>query len=181
LPEENIGKTFRFDVCSECKSVCCQDAKPPLTQQRQKAIKEYMEKQKININQPFAREHYSYPSVDEHLFCVLFNKQTGKCFVHEVKPETCRAGPVTFDINFKTRKIEWFLKKPQICPLAGVLFEAPAVFKSHFEAAKTEIMQLVQHLSADELKAILKIEEPCTFKIGEDDLPVEVAEKLALN
>ena len=100
--------------------------------------------------------------------------------MHQVKPETCRAGPVTFDIDFATEKIEWFLKKSEICPLAGVLYENPAIFKGHFEAAKTEIMPLVQQLSADELRAIVKIEEPYTFKIGEDDLPLEVAKKLGL-
>jgi Fe-S-cluster containining protein len=180
LTDENNGKTYRFDVCGECKSVCCQDAKPPLTEKRQKIVKAYLEEQKISINQPFTKEQYSYPTVDAHLYCRLFNKETKKCFVHPVKPETCRAGPITFDINFKTKKLEYFLKKAKICALASVLYENPAMFKVHFEAAKLEIKQLVEQLSADELRAIVKIDEPDTFKVGEDDLSLDVIRKLGL-
>ena len=47
-----------------------------------------------------------------------------------------RAGPITFDINFKTKKVEWFLKKAEICAYAGVLYKNKAAFKDHFEVAK---------------------------------------------
>jgi Fe-S-cluster containining protein len=180
LPTENNGKTFWFDVCSGCESVCCQDAKPPLTENRQKIIKAYLEEQEISISQPFIKENYTYPAVDEHLYCRLFNKETRKCSVHPVKPETCRAGPITFDINFKTKKLEYFLKKAEICALAGVLHENPVMFRAHFEAAKPEIKQLVEQLSADELRVIVKIPEPDTFKVGEDDLSAAVIKKLGL-
>jgi len=180
LPDENNGKTFRFDVCGECKSVCCQDAKPPITESRQKIITSYLKEQKISIKQPFEHEKYSYPAVDEHQLCQLFNKQTKKCSVHPVKPETCRAGPITFDINFKTKKLEYFLKKAKICALAGVMHENPEVFKIHFESAKPEIKRLVEQLSANELRVIVKIDEPDTFKVGEDDLSADVIKKLGL-
>ena len=180
MPEDNNGITYSFDVCSQCKIICCQDAKPPLTEKRKKIIKEYLEKQKIKIEKPFVKESYSYPAVDELVFCGLFNKPTGKCSVHPVKPETCRAGPVTFDINFSTKKVEWFLKKPEICAFAGLLYSNKAAFKEHFEVAKKELIRLISQLGADELRAIVKIEEPQTFKIGEDDLPLEVIRKLGL-
>jgi hypothetical protein len=180
MPKDNNGATYSFDVCSQCKIICCQDAKPPLSEKRKKIIKEYLEKQKINIEKPFAKEHYSYPAVDELVFCRLFSKETGKCSVHPVKPETCRAGPVTFDINFSTKKIEWFLKKPEICAFAGVLYSDKAAFKDHFEVAKKELTHLIRELDPEELRVILKIEEPHTFKIGEDDLPSEVARKFGL-
>ena len=180
MPEDNKGKTYSFDVCSQCKIICCQDAKPPLTEQRKKIIKKYLEKEKIQIEKPFAKEDYSYPAVDEHVFCRLFNKETGKCWVHVVKPETCKAGPITFDINFSSKKIEWFLKKSELCAFAGVLFNEKEAFKEHFEAAKLELTELIQKLTAEELRAIVKIDEPQTFKVGENDLPLEVAEKLNL-
>ncbi len=180
MPEDNNGATYSFDVCSQCKIICCQDAKPPLSEKRKKIIKEYIEKQKINIEKPFAKEHYSYPTVDELVFCRLFDKDTGKCSVHPVKPETCRAGPVTFDINFSTKKVEWFLKKPEICAFAGVLYSNKAAFKDHFEIAKKELTHLIRELDPEELRVILKIEEQHTFKIGEDDLPSEVVRKLGL-
>jgi hypothetical protein len=180
MPKANKGATYSFDVCSRCKIICCQDAKPPLSEKRKKIIKEYLEKQKINIEKPFAKEHYSYPAVDELVFCRLFSKETGKCSVHPVKPETCRAGPVTFDINFSTKKVEWFLKKPEICAFAGVLYSDKAAFKDHFEVAKKELTHLIRELDPEELRVILKIEEPHTFKIGEDDLPSEVVRKFGL-
>lgn len=180
MPQENNGKTCSFDVCSQCKILCCQDARPPLSKERKKIINDYLAKQKISLKQPFAKQHYSYPAVDEHTFCKFLNKETGKCMVHPVKPETCRAGPVTFDVNFATQKVEWFLKKSEICSFAKTLYENKAAFKTHFEIAKQELMHLVCELDPEELRAIVKIEEPCTFKIGEDDLPVEVAKKLGL-
>ena len=139
-----------------------------------------MQKQKISIKEPFAKADYSYPAVDEEVFCRLFNKQTGKCSVHPVKPETCVSGPITFDINFKTKKVEWFLKKEELCAFAGVLYRNQAAFKEHLEVAKKQITQLIGELSAEELRAIVKIDEPQTFKIGEDDLPANVARKLGL-
>ncbi len=100
--------------------------------------------------------------------------------MHTVKPETCVSGPITFDINFSTKKVEWFLKKSEICAFAGILYDNKVDFQQHFEAAKKQLTQLICQLDADELRAIVKIEEPQTFKIGEDDLPLEVIKKLGL-
>jgi uncharacterized protein len=176
----NKGTTYSFDVCSQCKSICCQDAKPPLTQNRKKIIKKYLEEQKIKIENPFAKENYSYPSVDEHVYCGLFDKKTGKCSVHQVKPETCVSGPITFDINFSTKKVEWFLKKSELCAFAGILFSDKTALKNHLEVAKKELTRLICELEAAELRAIVKIDEPQTFKVDEDDLPPQVVKKLGL-
>jgi uncharacterized protein len=180
MPEDNKGTTYSFDVCSQCKSICCQDAKPPLTENRKKIIKKYLKEQKIKIEKPFAKENYSYPAVDKLVFCRLFNKKTGRCLVHTLKPETCVAGPVTFDINFSSKKIEWFLKKSDLCAFAGVLYRDKVAFSRHLEVAKKELTELICHLSADELRVIVRIDEPQTFKVGEDDLPLEVTKKLGL-
>jgi len=177
---KDTGVTFSFDVCSQCRSICCQDAKPPLTNNRKKIIKKYIQEQKIDLNNPFVQEEYSYPDVDEEIYCRLFNKSTGKCMVHPVKPETCVAGPVTFNINFCTKKVEWFLKTKELCAFAGVLFEDKAAFKKHFEIAKQQILTLITQLSADELRALMKIDEPLTFKFVEDNLPKDVVKKLGL-
>ncbi len=177
---EDNGKTYSFNVCSQCKSICCQDAKPPLTEKRKKIILKYLEEQKISLNEPFAKEEYSYPAVDSQVYCQLFSKKTGKCMVHPVKPETCVSGPITFDINFKTKKLEYFLKMSEICAYAGVLFKDKPAFKAHLEAAKPELMRLINELSAEELRAIVKIDEPKTFKVAEDPLPPAVIKKLGL-
>jgi hypothetical protein len=98
--------------------------------------------------------------------------------VHHVKPETCRAGPVTFDINCRTQKVEWHLKKAEVCELAKKLHENDVQFKEHLNIAKKELSRLICGLDSDDLRAILKIEEPQTVKIGEEELPKEVVRKL---
>jgi len=180
MSDENMRKTCALEVCCTCKSICCQDAKPPLTLKRQKIIKDYLKKQKLHIEKPFSREHYSFPSVDKLGFCLFYNKKTGKCLVHQVKPETCRAGPVTFDINCKTGKVAWYLKTPEICALAEPLRENRDLLREHFEVAREELLRLICELDAEALRALLKIDEPQTVKIGEDDLPKEVMDKLEL-
>jgi len=53
-------------------------------------------------------------------------------------------------------------------------------FKDHLEIAKTELTRLICELDADALKAILKIPEPQTIKIGENDLPKETLDQLGI-
>jgi len=177
---DDNGLTYSFNICSHCKSICCIDAKPPLTVNRKKLLKEYALKNNIQIGDPFVYSEYPHVGVAEGAYCNFFNKATGKCIVHDVKPETCVAGPITFDINFKTKKIEWFLKKKEICAYAGILFDDKVSLEEHFKEARKQLLDLVKDLSADELRAIVKIEEPQTFKLSDDDLPLEVAKKLGL-
>jgi Fe-S-cluster containining protein len=181
LPEDNNGKTYSFDVCGTCKLICCQDAKPPLSEERKKILKEYIGKENLSIKDPFMCEQYTYPAVDKDMLCRLFNKQTHRCSVHPVKPETCRAGPVTWDINFKTKKLEYYLKMEKICPFAGVLYNNQAMLGELLDVAKVEIRRLVEALTAEELEVIVKIPEPDTIKICEEDLTISVIEKLGLN
>jgi Fe-S-cluster containining protein len=178
LPEDVSGKTCDFDVCTECKVSCCIDAKPPLTSERRKIIKNYLKEQGIEIKNPFAKAGYSYPAVDALGFCVFYDKATKRCVIHPVKPETCKAGPITFDINRSSGMVEWFLKKDAICIFAPRLHRNDDKFREHFEAAKSEITHLICSLDAAALLAILQVDEPDTFKLGEDALPKEAAAKL---
>ncbi|MCJ7763169.1 YkgJ family cysteine cluster protein [Candidatus Bathyarchaeota archaeon] len=154
--------------------------RPPLTLERKKLIKNYLKEQKIRADHPFTNEAYSFPAEDTLSFCIFYCKDTRKCLVHQVKPETCRAGPITFDINRRTRQVEWYLKTAEICALAQALHENDAAFKAHLEVAKDELLRLICTLDSRALEAILKIEEPHTVKIGEDDLPKEAKAKLGL-
>ncbi|MCW4009752.1 MAG: YkgJ family cysteine cluster protein [Candidatus Bathyarchaeota archaeon] len=181
MSEDKKGKTYSFDVCSQCKFTCCQDANPPLTLNRQKIIRSYLREQKIPIQTPFAGKDYVHPASDSDGICVFYNKETQKCVVHPVKPETCKAGPVTFDINLKTRKVEFYLKKGEICGFAQFLYDNPASLRKHLEPAKAEIMQLICELDAEALGAILRIPEPQTFRIAENNLPKEVMQKLGID
>jgi Fe-S-cluster containining protein len=178
MSEDRNGKTYSLDVCSQCKLICCQEANPPLTPNRKKIISNYVKEHRIPVQNLFAGEEYSHPATDSNGICVFYNKENRKCQVHTVKSETCRAGPVTFDINLKTGKVEYYLKKGEICLFAQILYENKEQFKQHLEAAKAEILRLICELDENALRAILKIPEPQTFKVGEDDLPKEVAAKL---
>ena len=179
MPDGEAQKNCRFDVCCECKLSCCQDAKPPITKERKRIIEEYLRKEEISIEHPFVQENYCFPALDEMGFCIFYHKQTKKCLVHTVKPETCKAGPVTFDINRRTQKVEWFLKTAAFCSFAEKLHQNDKQFEAHFKVAKAEILRLIRGLDAEALRAILRIEEPQTFKIGEDTLPKEVVDKLS--
>ena len=95
-----------------------------------------------------------------------------------MKPETCVAGPITFDINTRTQKIEWHLKKETVCALSRGLFRDKRRLSKHLALAKREIRQLVKELDAEDLRTILKIEEPETFKIDENTVEKDVLHKL---
>ena len=96
-------------------------------------------------------------------FCVLF--QDGKCSVHSVKPETCIAGPFTFDV--KGRILQIFLKRPSICPMVEVLKKDRKAYGSLFELSVSKIVELVNDLPPEELLEIVKIDEPETELVAE--------------
>lgn len=177
MTSDCASNTCNFDVCHNCKHSCCQDAKPPLTKERMTIITEYLRDHEKAANNVFARSGYYFPSVDSDEFCVFYDKTTKVCQVHKVKPETCRAGPITFDINRATRKVEWFLKTRELCPFAGKLLDDRRKLADHLEFAKEEIMRLIVGLDSEALETILAREEPQTFKIEEDFLPKSVLTK----
>lgn len=178
MPTTDRKENNFYNVCSQCATSCCISARPPLTQRRIEIIQTHLQKQKIPIKNPFAKAHYAYPKEDREKYCIFNDRKTGKCQIHAVKPETCVAGPITFDINTQTQKIEWHLKKESICPLAGKLQGDKARLGEHLTLAKNEINRLVKGLDAEALRAILKIEEPDTFKIAEDNAENLVLSKL---
>lgn len=178
LTEESRQVDF-FDICSKCKIFCCLGARPPITQRRKEILDNYLATQGMKVENPFTKTDYIFPRENHDGYCIFFDKESRKCLVQPVKPETCVAGPITFDINLKTGKIEWFLKSNKICPLAGFLHKGKKELAKHLNSAKRELQTLVQELDGKALRAILKIEEPETFKIGEDRLDPQVLEKIA--
>jgi len=169
-----------IDTCSRCKTNwgCCLGTRPPITSERRRIIETYLEERSIRIDRPFAEEEYIFPREQASGYCVFRNDKTGKCIIHAVKPETCVSGPVTFDINVCTGKIEWFLKMNKICNLAHVVAKDEELLRKHLAAAKKEIARLVKQLDGEALKAILKKDEPETFKISEDDADSNVLDRL---
>jgi len=86
--------------------------------------------------------------------------QDHKCTCHRVKPETCRAGPFTFDVDGNTIRI--FLKHASICPIIPLLKGEPGAYRQQYEQAATNIANLVAHLTGEEIAEINKIDEPDT-------------------
>jgi len=167
-------------VCGQCKTgySCCNDTTPPVTPERRKIIEAYLKENGQTVARPFHRTEYVFPRLRADGYCVFHDMKTKKCVVHPVKPETCVAGPITFDINVKTAKIEWFIKMDRICPLAGAVYQDKQLLQKHLASAKKEILRLVAQLTDEELKAILKKNEPETFKIEEDALEKELVRKV---
>jgi len=183
---EKVGEQSRqanfFNVCGNCPTSCCVGARPPVTSKRKAIIKNYLKVTGLAIENAFEEKNtYTFPRETEGNQCIFLDKTTKKCRIHAVKPETCVAGPITFDINLKTGKIEWFLKTEKICPLAVELYRNKSLLQSHLESARRELLRLVTDLDADALQAILKIEESDTFKIGEEGLDTKVLTKLQLS
>jgi Fe-S-cluster containining protein len=178
MPKETQRQNNFFDTCEQCKINCCRNARPPTTQKRKEIIEKYLKQRRARVKKPFIQTVYTFPREDKEGFCIFFDKETRKCKVHPVKPETCVAGPITFDINLATRKIEWYLKTEKICPLAGKLYRNKGQLEKHLKSAKREILQLIQELDSKTLQAILKIEEPDTFKIDEDEIGENIFNKL---
>jgi hypothetical protein len=169
-----------FDTCSQCRTSwsCCHETTPPISGKRRKIIKAYLRANKIDVENPFVKAEYVFPRLDADGYCIFHDKKTRKCRIHPVKPETCVAGPITFDIRAETSKIEWFIKMDKICPLAGRVYVDKALLQKHLESAKKEISKLVEELNSETLRAILKRDEPETFKIGEDNLGKSALNKL---
>ncbi len=180
MSDDNKGSTYSYDVCSECKITCCQDAKPPVSEKRKKIILDHLKKNGIHVEQPFTTEAYTYPSVDHDLVCAFNDRKTKRCIIHQVKPETCVAGPITFAINLQKGMVEFYIKKNTICVYAGGIFKDKAALKEHYKVAREQIVELIKQLTAVELLAINAIEEPQTFKFCEEPLPIEVVRKLDL-
>ncbi len=145
-------------ICLQCDGHCCTGAHPP--------ISAYCHKRLLAEGVPeemFEQNGYRYVRSRSDGTCIL--SQGGKCAIHGIKPDTCRAGPFTFDVHGNT--IEIFLKYESICPLVGLLKEVPAAYKQQYAYAVRNITRLVSNLTEEELAAVCRIDEPETEKVAE--------------
>ena len=147
-------------ACGECHldGGCCFEARPPLSQDRIDILQE-------NGVSPDAIEFAGYKRLrlKPDGFCLLF--QNGRCSIHSIKPETCVAGPFTFDIEGSHLQI--FLKKESICPMVRFLKVNRKAYDELFEVSLKKILDLVKAVPALEMAEILKIEEPETDLVAE--------------
>jgi uncharacterized protein len=157
--DENLCEALS-QACNECHLVggCCVDARPPLSQERI----DILLKNGVSAD---AVEFAGYKRLrlKPDGFCVLF--QDGKCSIHSIKPETCVAGPFTFDM--KGNILQIFIKRESICPMVRFLKANRKAFDGLFEASVERIMELVNKVPPLEMAEILKIDEPETDLVAE--------------
>lgn len=156
--DENLCEALS-QACNECHLFdCCFEARPPLSQERI----DILLKNGVSAN---AVEFAGYKRLrlKPDGFCVLF--QDGRCSIHSIKPETCVAGPFTFDMKGNTLQI--FIKRESICPMVRILKANRKAFDALFEASVERIIELVNKVPAEEMAEILKIGEPETDLVAE--------------
>ncbi|HOG97597.1 MAG TPA: YkgJ family cysteine cluster protein, partial [Methanothrix soehngenii] len=137
---------------------CCFEARPPLSQKRIDMLME-------NGVSADAIEFVGYKRLRlrQDGFCVLF--RDGKCSIHDIKPETCVAGPFTFDIEGDMLQI--FLKRESICPMVRFLRANRKAYDALFETSVEKIMDLIRSVPEEEMAQILQIDEPQTDLVAE--------------
>jgi Fe-S-cluster containining protein len=152
-------------ICEQCGGRCCHEAHPPLTDERIRRIGAC-----TDLTGRIEQNGYRRLRVRKDGFCIMLNHT--RCLINAEKPETCRAGPFTFDI--RDGKLEIYLKKESICPLVGHLKYYPEAYRHQYEHAVRDIATLVKALPPRELYEVLKVDEPETEKVAEiplQDLP----------
>jgi len=146
------------EVCDNCGGRCCCEARPPLTKERIDIISgSGVSVDRIDFS------GYKKIRTREDGFCMMYQKN--RCSIHRIKPETCVAGPFTFDI--RNGMLEIYLKKGSLCPVVPYLKKDEQAYRRQYAMAIDNITRLVRHLSPDEMREILKIEEPETEKVAE--------------
>jgi Fe-S-cluster containining protein len=148
-------------ICEQCGGRCCHKAHPPLSEERIRRISST-----TDLTGRIEQNGYRRLRVREDGFCIMLNHT--RCLINEEKPETCHAGPFTFDI--RDGKLEIYLKKESICPLVGHLKYYPEAYRHQYEHAVQQLISLIKTLSIGELSEILKVEEPETEKVAEISL-----------
>ena len=124
-------------ICLQCGGQCCIGAQPPISDSCYHRLVAGGVSPDV-----FGQEEYRYVRTRADGTCLLWN---GKCRIHGIKPETCRAGPFTFDVKGDT--IEIFLKFGSICPMVRLLKEVPEAYGQQYALAVRSITHLVSHLT----------------------------------
>lgn len=149
-------------ICAECGGRCCYDAHPPLTPGKVAELR-------AKGVPPSVIEYTGYTRMKAHDdgMCVMCSG--GRCRIHAFKPDTCVAGPFTFDVQDHTLRL--FLKDESLCPLVPYLVADPEAYATQYQKAVKSLTSLVRSLPADDLDAINRIPEPDTTLVAE--IPLE--------
>jgi Fe-S-cluster containining protein len=145
-------------ICGQCGGRCCHEAHPPLCEARVETILAHGD-----FRDAIEYQGYRRLKAGPDGECVMFSH--GRCLIHRYKPETCVAGPFTFDA--KGSVLEIYLKRESICPLVSYLAANPEALEVQKKVAIRLIRRLVLSLPGEELANIVLIPEPETDKVTE--------------
>lgn len=145
-------------ICAACGGKCCHEAHPPLSRARIAILNG-----KGVLPSAFERNGYTRMKAGHDGTCIMC--RDGRCRIHAVKPETCVAGPFTFEVAGNTLRL--FLKRELICPLVPYLKADERVYEAHFQNAAQILADLVQSLPSRELDVINAIPEHETDLVAE--------------
>jgi Fe-S-cluster containining protein len=145
-------------ICLDCGGHCCNDAHPPVSS----SCHERLTGAGVRPDE-FEFTGYMRLRTKKNGTCMLL--ENGKCRIHAFKPETCRAGPFTFDL--KGDLIGIYLKHESLCPIVRLLKKDSAAYRQQYELAVQNITHLLSNLTDEEISVICQIDEPETEKVAE--------------
>ena len=102
--------TVYMKLCTICVPGCCHHFRPPITWTRQQLIDCFLQDHMVNVGAwlDTTTHPYAFPREIVDDACIFFDSELRTCLIHAVKPETCRAGPITFDLDIPRERILWF-------------------------------------------------------------------------
>ena len=127
-----------------------------------------------------ATRPYAFPREMADEACIFFDAKTRICRIHPVKPETCQAGPITFDLDLDQGRICWYMKSSTDCFIAAALRRTPLELSAYLAMAKPALRQLIHDLDPPALHAVLRVPEPLVQPLDEEPLPTTLLARLTI-
>jgi uncharacterized protein len=155
--EQDDGWLQQEAICETCGGKCCIGACPPLCTERIGTILSHGD-----YRDRIEEQGYRRIKTKENGECSMM--EHGRCIIHDFKPETCLAGPFTFDVTGTSLAI--YLKQEAICPLVTLLKADRAMYDRQYGRAIETISHLVARLPEDELQVISSIPEDETVLVA---------------
>jgi Fe-S-cluster containining protein len=156
LTEDWVGHAE--EICMRCGGHCRVDAHPPVSRSSYERLTAAGDSPDLfgDVGDKRLKAH-------ENGVCIL--SENGKCIIHAITPETCRAGAFTFDV--RADDIEIYLELSGICPPVTFLEKTPEAYNLPFDPAVKSITHLVSNLTKKEIDAVCRIDEPEKEKVSE--------------
>jgi hypothetical protein len=153
--------TTYMKLCARCIPGCCHHVRPPITRTRQQLIDRFLQDHMVNVGAwlDTTTRPYAFPRETMDSACIFFDSELRTCRIHVVKPETCRAGPITFDLNIARERVLWFMKSSTDCLLASSLRRNSMQLAPYLAMAKQALRQLIHELEPFALHAVLRVPE----------------------